>query len=247
MPNFLYSANGSLIKNIEGFADTSDNMEPRRRILQRYIPNSVNTPIQKKEYQIPPDFFNLAGNLRLAGVIRAMDFIKEDGTSLDTVTTSQGIPKNIYYVNDKMGINVSNPTANLDVKGVTRIDGELSLGDNMTMTTRNNDFRLNSKGNGDVFGINKDGHMYSKTKGPHMANFESDDNNPFISIGKSGEFNGKKWYIQNINANDETKSSLAIGKHGEGAKIVVDKDGNLIIRGSIIFENENGQRKTFKL
>ncbi len=103
MSNFIYSANGDvadLENNIETMADVSK----------------------------PLDYFNLAGNLRLAGSIKATDFIKDDGKPLDTVTvTKLALPKNVYYADGKVGINENKPTAALDVKGKVKVQGETQL------------------------------------------------------------------------------------------------------------------------
>ena len=103
MSNFIYSANGdvnNLANNIETMADVSK----------------------------PLDYFNLVGNLKLAGSIRATDFIRDDGKSLDTITvTKLGLPNNVYYVNGKMGINEEKPMTDLDIKGQVRVQGNTSL------------------------------------------------------------------------------------------------------------------------
>ena len=103
MSNFIFSANGdvsNLDNNIETMADVGK----------------------------PLDYFNLAGNLKLAGSIKATDFIKEDGKPLDTVTvTKLALPKNVYYADGKVGINEEKPTADFDVKGKVRVQGETQL------------------------------------------------------------------------------------------------------------------------
>ncbi len=102
MSNINFAADGSIIKNnrvIESMADAK-----------------------------PLDYFNLSGNLKLAGSIRATDFIKEDGTSLPSVTVNKlALPENVYYVDKKLGINQENPSADLDVKGRARVLGELGV------------------------------------------------------------------------------------------------------------------------
>jgi len=76
----------------------------------------------------PLDYFNLSGNLKLAGSIRATDFIKEDGTSLPSVTVNKlALPENVYYMDKKLGINQDKPMADLDVKGRARVLGELGV------------------------------------------------------------------------------------------------------------------------
>jgi hypothetical protein len=104
MSRLTFAANGSIIKNnrtIESMADTK-----------------------------PLDYFNLAGNLKLAGSIRATNFIKEDGTALESVTVNKlALPENVYYLNKRVGINEENPQADFDVKGTTRLQGGLTGSD----------------------------------------------------------------------------------------------------------------------
>ncbi len=110
MSKFMYTANGRVISNkqriIEGMADV--------------------VPAQK----LPSDFFNLAGNLKLAGSVRATNFYKEDGTELSSVV-KMGLPENVYYVDKKLGINQDKPMADLDVKGRARVLGELGVDGSM--------------------------------------------------------------------------------------------------------------------
>ncbi len=110
MSKFMYTANGSAVSNkqriIEGMADA--------------------TPSQK----LPSDFFNLAGNLKLAGSVRATNFYKEDGTELNAVN-KLALPENVYYVDKKLGINQDKPMADLDVKGRARVLGELGVDGSM--------------------------------------------------------------------------------------------------------------------
>ncbi len=95
MSNLLYNANGQVLEQnneIENMADLGK----------------------------AQDFFNLAGNLKLAGSIRATDFIKDDGKPLDAVT-KLALPKNVYYVDNRVGINVEKPLADLEVKGGVKL------------------------------------------------------------------------------------------------------------------------------
>ena len=100
MSRLTFAANGSIKKN--------------NRIVESMADNK------------PLDYFNLAGNLKLAGSIRATNFIKEDGTALESVTVNKlALPENVYYLNKRVGINEENPQADLDVKGTTRLQGGL--------------------------------------------------------------------------------------------------------------------------
>ncbi len=105
MSNIAFTADGSILKNnriIESMTDTQ-----------------------------PLDYFNLAGNLKLSGSIRATNFYKEDGTEIQSVTVNKlALPENVYYVDKKMGINETNPTADLDVKGTGRVQGNFDISGN---------------------------------------------------------------------------------------------------------------------
>ena len=106
MSKLTFSADGSIIKNnrtIESMSDTDTK---------------------------PLDYFNLAGNLKLAGSIRATNFIKEDGTVLEAITVNKlALPENVYYLNKRVGINEENPQSDFDVKGTTRLQGALTGSD----------------------------------------------------------------------------------------------------------------------
>jgi hypothetical protein len=103
MSNFIFSANG----------DVSD------------LDNNIET---MADVDKPLDYFNLAGNLKLAGSIKATDFIKEDGKPLETVTvTKLALPKNFFLDGSKVGINEEKPIADLDIKGKVRVQGETQL------------------------------------------------------------------------------------------------------------------------
>jgi len=108
MSNFMYTANGSAISNKE-----------------RTIEGMANTDA-KTSQKLPSDFFNLAGNLKLAGSVRATNFYKEDGTELSSVN-KLALPENVYYMDKKLGINQDKPMADLDVKGRARVLGELDV------------------------------------------------------------------------------------------------------------------------
>ena len=112
MSKFMYTANGRTISN-------------KQRIIES-MANSDDKPAQK----LPSDFFNLAGNLKLDGSVRATNFYKEDGTELQSVI-KMGLPENVYYVDKKLGINQDKPIADLDVRGNARVTGELGIDGSM--------------------------------------------------------------------------------------------------------------------
>ena len=85
---------------------------------------------------------------------------------------------------------------------------------NIYLVNRDGHFKLNTHGVGDMFGVNKDGHHYIRHTGDHAVHIEADGNNPFISLGKTGTWDKKKLYIQNVDAHTENPT-LKIGIHGD--------------------------------
>ena len=69
------------------------------------------------------------------------------------------------------------------------------------LVNRGGHFRLHNHGVGDMFGVNRDGHHYVRHTGDHVMNIDGDGENPYISLGKTGTWGGKKIYMQNVNAN----------------------------------------------
>lgn len=116
---------------------------------------------------------------------------------------------------------------------------------NVYLVNRTGNFRLHSHGVGDMFGVNKDGHHYVRHKGDNIMNIEGDGDNPYISLGKTGKWSNNKWYLQNRNAHNNNTSDFCIGRHDEGCKAVITKDGVLKIHGieyidaPIIVNSEN--------
>jgi len=98
---------------------------------------------------------------------------------------------------------------------------------NIYLINRDGHFRVHSHGVGDMFGVNHDGHHYIRHVGDHIMHLEGDGNNPYISLGKTGKWGKSKWYLQNRNANDDNVSDFCIGRHDEGCKAIITKDGVL--------------------
>ena len=123
MFSMKFSANGDIIKKsnktrkYEYMSDVSSNTTEENP----QAVNSLNTQL---------DYLNLAGNLKLAGSIRATNFYKEDGTELPVVA-KLALPDNFYYIDKKLGINRENPTYDLDINGNTRMSGNLYIDNNL--------------------------------------------------------------------------------------------------------------------
>ena len=71
---------------------------------------------------------------------------------------------------------------------------------NVYLINRDGHFKVHTHGVGDMFGVNKDGHHHIRHTGDHVMNVEGDGANPYISLGKTGTYSGKKLYIQNVDA-----------------------------------------------
>ena len=136
----------------------------------------------------PLDYFNLSGNLKLAGSIRATDFIREDGTALDTVS-KLALPKNFYLLDNKIGINQQTPVADFDVKGQSRFVGDLNVDGPMGVSG-------NFVGQSAIFG----GSLLSK--GLLRAEDE-------LTVGKAATFGGSV-YAKGLLS---TEDGLAVGKN----------------------------------
>lgn len=98
---------------------------------------------------------------------------------------------------------------------------------NVYLINRDAHFRLQQHGVGDMFGVNHYGRHYVRHTGYHVMHVEGDGNNPYISLGKTGKWGKNKWYLQNRNADKDDTSDFCIGRHDEGCKAVITKDGVL--------------------
>ena len=138
MSTFMYTANGSVMNNKQRIIEGLDVLAVAATVpvitTVPVIPTVPAIPtipvVPTVPIKAPTDFFNLAGNLKLAGSMRATNFYKEDGTELQSVV-KLGLPQNVYYIDNKLGINQDKPMADLDVKGKARILGELGVDGSM--------------------------------------------------------------------------------------------------------------------
>ena len=192
MSNFMYTANGSVKSNkqriIEGMADS----------------------------KAPSDFFNLAGNLKLAGSVRATNFYKEDGTEIQSVV-KMGLPENVYYIDKKLGINQDKPMADLDVKGNARILGEFGVDGPMGVS----------------------GNFVSKGTGSFTGKVMAEDE---LMVGKHARIGGNLGVVGNFNAQGPStfrglvtaEDELMVGKHASIAGNF-GVGGNFGIKGTSTF------------
>jgi hypothetical protein len=112
--------------------------------------------------------------------------------------------------NNHLGLNVqSNTDSHILLR--TKNDAKKDL----YLINRDGHFRLHQGGVGDMFGVNKDGHHYIRHTGDHVTHIDGDGNNPYISLGKTGTWGGKKLYIQNVDAHTE-EPIFRVGVHDKG-------------------------------
>ncbi len=93
---------------------------------------------------------------------------------------------------------------------------------NIYLINRDGHYRVHAHGVGDMFGVNHDGHTYSRHTGDHVFNFNGDGNNPYISLGKTDTWDKKKLYIQNVDAHTENPM-FRVGIHGTGPLMDMNK------------------------
>jgi hypothetical protein len=110
--------------------------------------------------------------------------------------------------NNHLGLNVQ---SNTDSHILLRTKNDANK--DLYLINRDGHFRLHQGGVGDMFGVNKDGHHYIRHTGDHVAHLEGDGNNPYITLGKTGTWDKKKLYIQNVNAHTDNPM-LRIATHG---------------------------------
>jgi hypothetical protein len=119
--------------------------------------------------------------------------------------------------NNWLGLNVqSNTDSHILLR--TKNDAKKDL----YLINRDGHFRLHQGGVGDMFGVNKDGHHYVRHTGDHVAHLEGDGNNPYITLGKTGTWDKKKFYVQNVNAHTDNPT-LRIATHGGFHHMDMDK------------------------
>ena len=90
------------------------------------------------------------------------------------------------------------------------------------LINRDGHFRVHQHGVGDMFGVNHDGHTYVRHTGDHVINIDGDGNNPYISLGKTGTWDKKKLYIQNVDAHTDNPL-FRVGIHGTGLLMDMNK------------------------
>jgi microcystin-dependent protein len=91
----------------------------------------------------------------------------------------------------------------------TKNDG----GKDSYLINRDGNYRIHMANVGDMSGVNHDGHHYARSTQDHIMHLEVDSNSPYISLGKTGTWNKKKIYIQNVDAHTENPT-FRVATHG---------------------------------
>jgi hypothetical protein len=107
-------------------------------------------------------------------------------------------------------------------------------GINNYLINRGGNFRLHTHDVGDMFGVNRDGHHYIRHTGDNVMNIEGDGDNPYISLGKTGTWDNRKLYIQNVGANT-ADPTFRVGVHGK--REIMDISQNAGVR----FKRKDGR------
>ena len=169
--------------------------------------------------------------LIILGIVVGYIFVLYKVESMaDVGNTDQikAVVKEIYLADVDAIRNLSEVATKLQAGGLT-MPGQLNIisdSKHIQLKTKNDDtkniyltntdghFRLNTHGVGDMFGVNKDGHHYIRHTGDHVMHVEGDGINPYISLGKTGTWDKKKLYIQNVDAHTENPT-FRVGIHGD--------------------------------
>jgi len=142
----------------------------------------------------------------------------------------------------KLNVN-SNITANsgdfhIPINAQSNADSHIQLktknddNKNVYLVNRDSHFRVNIHGVGDMLGVNKDGHVWTRHTGDHTLNLTADGNNPYISLGKNGSWEKKTIYMQNVDAHTENPT-FRVGIHGVGSLMDLNKNKGLTFSGPL--------------
>jgi len=132
-------------------------------------------------------------------------------------------PGNLTVSNGSLSVNTGRITVNsgadhIPIVAQSNTDSHILLktkndaNKDSYLVNRDGHFRLHQANVGDMFGVNHDGHHYVRHTGDHVMHVEGDGENPYISLGKTGTWGGKKVYIQNVAANS-ADPSFRVGVH----------------------------------
>ncbi len=213
-------------KTTENFADTTTTSVTPDQIKQ------MIRDIYLADIDAIRNLSNVATKLSTGGYTTPGNLTVSDTTNTKFVNATGkiniGSNANPKDFPDWLGLSVEHPTTDSHIRLKTKNDDNK----NIYLIDRDGNFRLNTHGVGDMFGVNRDGHTYNIHTGDHVHNFIGRGDNPYITLGKEGEWNNKSWYLQNVK-NDGTNKIFRIGVHGEGAKLDIDRNGNTYVQGKL--------------
>ena len=195
------------IDKVESMADVAISDQVKEAVRQVYLADveairnlsNIATQLQTNGLTVPAHM-NIKGKMNIGSNTNAKDFP------------------------DWLGLSVEN-AGDSNIRLKTKSDDNK----NVYMVNRDGNFKVNTHGIGDMFGVNRDGHISSRHTGDHVLNLNGDGNNPFISLGKTDTWEKKKIFIQNVDAHTETPT-FRVGVHGAGPICDMKRSGS----GSII-------------
>ncbi len=192
--SWLTSDDNNKPKTVEKMANTDDVKEAIKQVYNADVQairnlSDVATKIQTDGLTVPAHA-NIRGKLNVGSGANAKDFPDWLSMSIDT-------PGDAHI----------------------RLKTKNDDGKNVYLINRDGHFRLHTQGVGDIFGVDHSGSQYVRSTSGNISNFESDDVNPYISLGKTNTWGKQKLYIQNVDAHTENPN-FRVGIHGD--KVLMD-------------------------
>ncbi len=189
-----------VLYKVESMADVGNTDQIKEAVKQIYMADveairnlsAVATQIQASGLTVPAHM-NIKGRMNIGPDANAKDFP------------------------EWLGLSVEN-AADAHIRLKTKADENK----NVYLINRDGNFKVHAQGAGDMFGVNHDGHTYTRHTGDHALHINGDGNNPYISLGKTDTWDKKKIYIQNVDAHTETPI-FRVGVHGVGTLMDMNK------------------------
>ncbi len=207
------SCNSNKSKPVEKMANTDDLKEAIKQVYNADVEairnlSEVANKIQADGLTVPAHA-NIRGRMNIGSDANSKDFP------------------------DWLSMSVDNPNDS-HIRLKTKNDD----GKNVYLINRDGHFRLHTQGVGDIFGVDHNGSQYVRSTSGNVLNLESDEGNPYISLGKSGTWNKKKLYIQNVDSHTENPT-FRVGIHGDRGLMEMNK------LSGVSFEKKDGRFTNF--
>ena len=180
------------INQIENMADISD-AQIAEAVKRYYLSDEFIKNISLVSAQLQSNGLNVPGPMNIKGKM-----------NVSSDTNAKDFP-------EWLSMSVEN-TGDSHIRLKTKNDD----GKNIYLINRDGHFKVHAHGVGDMLGVNHDGHHHVRHLGDHVMHVEGDGNYPYISLGKTGTWGGKKIYIQNVDAHTDVPT-FRVGVHDKGA------------------------------